>query len=125
MKYLFIIFYINLDNVSRCLSDSQRCKVPAQKNAQISNPLPSLPPTNDRNASNDLISPLPSDVTSSPTKSDLVRQRTKDKSKNRKSLLNTYSSEELLLQAASSLQGLEGNEMVANFIFAILHRTNF
>ena len=92
------------------VSHSQRSKVTAQINAQASNALPvtSLPPTNDRNASNDLISPLPSDVTSSPTKSEVGKQQTKDKSRNRKSLLNTYSSEELLLQAATSLQGLEG-----------------
>ena len=91
-------------------SHSQRSKGTAQINAQTSNtcPVTSLPPTNERNASNDLISPLPPDSTNSPTKSEIVKQRTKDKSKNRKSILNTYSSEELLLQAASSLQGLEG-----------------
>ena len=42
--------------------------------------------------------------------SELAKEQLKDKSNKRKSLLNTYSSEELLLQAASSLQGLEGNQ---------------
>ena len=69
----------------------------------------SLPPTNERNANTDLISPLPSDVSSlKMSKSEAGRSQTKDKSMKRKSVLNTYSSEELLLQAASSLQGLEG-----------------
>ena len=92
-------------------SYSQRNNVAAQQfNAQASSnakmPVTSLPPTNDRNANIDLISPLPSDVKIS--KSEVLRSHTKDKSIKRKSVLNTYSSEELLLQAASSLQGLEG-----------------
>ena len=107
ISYLLLL---DSDNPRHLVSNSQSSKVTAQINAQTYNALPvtSLPPTNERNASNDLISTLPSDVTSSPTKSDVGKQITKDKSKNRKSLLNTYSSEELLLQAASSLQGLEG-----------------
>ena len=43
--------------------------------------------------------------------SEAVKQPVKDKSNKRKSLLNTYSSEELLHQAASSLQGLEGTKI--------------
>ena len=42
------------------------------------------------------------------TQPELAKDKLKDKSNKRKSVLNTYSSEELLLQAASSLQGLEG-----------------
>ena len=106
----------------------------AQEIAQASKntPVSSLPPTNDRIANDDLISQIPSDgelqqtmlsssnsnnsylsgtilTGTSTSKSEVVKQQTKDKSNKRKSLLNTYSSEELLLQAASSLQGLEGN----------------
>ena len=77
----------------------------------------SLPPTSERNANIDLISPLPSDACNlKMTKSEGVRSQTKDKSIKRKSVLNTYSSEELLLQAASSLQGLEGMK-----IYMIIH----
>ena len=77
----------------------------------------SLPPTSERNANIDLISPLPSDACNlKMTKSEGARSQTKDKSMKRKSVLNTYSSEELLLQAASSLQGLEGIK-----IFMVFH----
>ena len=42
------------------------------------------------------------------TQSEATKHQLKDRSGKQKPLLNTYSSEELLLQAASSLQGLEG-----------------
>ena len=40
--------------------------------------------------------------------SEATKHQLKDKFGKQKSLLNTYSSEELLLQAVNSLQGLEG-----------------
>ena len=108
-----MISTLESENKTQFVSTShiQRNKVTVQpSNAQTTSmsnfiPVTSLPPTNERNANIDLISPLPSEV-SKMCKSE--RPQTKDKSMKRKSVLNTYSSEELLLQAASSLQGLEG-----------------
>ena len=85
--------------------------------------------TNERISNDDLISKIRSDDELQSTKSnntypqgnaialkstvisEAVKQPVKDKSNKRKSLLNTYSSEELLHQAASSLQGLEGKKI--------------
>ena len=112
---MFFLYILEPENKTQFVSTShlQRNKVTVQPpNAQAtstSNLVTSLPPTNERNANIDLISPLPSDCLNNPSKvSKSERPQTKDKSMKRKSVLNTYSSEELLLQAASSLQGLEG-----------------
>ena len=44
----------------------------------------------------------------------------------RKSMLNTsYSSEEILMQAASSLQGLEGKQSFTIFFFTLFEKSNF
>ena len=116
---------------SNAVKSSQRSKITAQINAQMSNKLPvpsSLPPTNDRNASsNDLTSPRLSDVTSSPVKleASVIQQKPfRDKPK-KSSLLNTYSSEELLLQAANSLQGLEGKNKSCNYYILFSSKLTF
>ena len=120
-----MFFFFPESESSNVVKSSQRSKNTAQINAQTSNKLPvpsSLPPTNDRNASsNDLTSPRLSDVTSSPVKleaSGIQQKPLPDKPK-KSSLLSTYSSEELLLQAANSLQGLEGKNKSVYF----LHKT--
>ena len=129
---MYHYFEIESKNTSHIVTNSDE-KGGAQEIAQASKKVSSLPPTNDRIANDDLISQIPSDgelqqtmlsssnsnnssylsgttlTGNSTSKSEVVKQQTKDKSNKRKSLLNTYSSEELLLQAASSLQGLEGN----------------
>ena len=116
-----MFFFFPESESSNVVKSSQRSKNTAQINAQMSNKLPvpsSLPPTNDRNASsNDLTSPRLSNVTSSPVKleaSGIQQKPFRDKPK-KSSLLNTYSSEELLLQAANSLQGLEGENKSCNY----------
>ena len=116
-----MFFFFPESESSNVVKSSQRSKNTAQINAQMSNKLPvpsSLPPTNDRNASsNDLTSPRLSNVTSSPVKleaSGIQQKPLPDKPK-KSSLLNTYSSEELLLQAANSLQGLEGENKSCNY----------
>ena len=45
------------------------------------------------------------------TPSEATKHQSKDKLGKQKALLNTYSSEELLLQAVNSLQGLEGRSL--------------
>ena len=114
-------FFFSVSESANVVKSSQRSKITAQINAQMSNKLQvpsSLPPTNDRNANgNDLTSPRLSDVTNSPVKleaSGIQQKPLPDKPK-KSSLLSTYSSEELLLQAANSLQGLEGENKSCNY----------